>query len=210
MVQLAEMVVKAAGPSVDVATDLHTRLDKHSAIRLARDLEHLKLMWLEEPVPPENIDVMARDHPLDLDPDLRRRKPLSPPRLPQAAREAGGRHHHARHPEVRRAQRVPQDRRDGRPLLDPLRAPQRVARRSARWPRPTSAPRSPTSSILEFHWFNRDYWSTIITENARHHQERLHRDHRHAPASASSSTRKSPRPTSTRARPGSSNGQRTR
>src|SRR6187549_388808 len=41
MVQLAEMVVTAAGPSVDVATDLHTRLDKHSAIRLAQDLEHL-------------------------------------------------------------------------------------------------------------------------------------------------------------------------
>src|SRR6218665_3407287 len=59
MVQLAEMVVKAAGNDVDVATDLHTRLDKHSAIRLARDLEHLKLLWLEEPVPPENIDVMA-------------------------------------------------------------------------------------------------------------------------------------------------------
>ena len=59
MVELAGMVVEAAGQSVDVATDLHTRLDKHSAIRLARDLEPLKLMWLEEPVPPENIDVMA-------------------------------------------------------------------------------------------------------------------------------------------------------
>ena len=59
MVQLAEMVVKAAGKDVDVACDLHTRLDKHSAIRLAKDLEHLQLMWLEEPIPPENIDVMA-------------------------------------------------------------------------------------------------------------------------------------------------------
>src|SRR6476469_863013 len=59
MVQLAEMVVTAAGPTIDVAADLHTRLDKHSAIRLARDLEPLKLMWLEEPVPPENIDTMA-------------------------------------------------------------------------------------------------------------------------------------------------------
>ncbi|MGR3661832.1 MAG: mandelate racemase/muconate lactonizing enzyme family protein [Paracoccaceae bacterium] len=58
MVELAEMVVKAAGPGIEVATDLHTRLDKHSAIRLARDLEPLKLMWLEEPIPPENIDTM--------------------------------------------------------------------------------------------------------------------------------------------------------
>src|SRR4051812_27140064 len=39
MVELAEMVVTAAGPQIDVAADLHTRLDKHSAIRLARDLE---------------------------------------------------------------------------------------------------------------------------------------------------------------------------
>ena len=59
MVQLAEMVVKAAGKDVDVACDIHTRLDKHSAIRLCRDLEHLQLMWVEEPIPPENIDVMA-------------------------------------------------------------------------------------------------------------------------------------------------------
>jgi L-alanine-DL-glutamate epimerase-like enolase superfamily enzyme len=42
MVKLAEMVVEAAGADVEVACDLHTRFDKHSAIRLARDLEHLK------------------------------------------------------------------------------------------------------------------------------------------------------------------------
>ena len=38
MVRLAQMVVEAAGPEVEVACDLHTRFDKHSAIRLARDL----------------------------------------------------------------------------------------------------------------------------------------------------------------------------
>ncbi len=58
MVKLAEMVCEAAGSEVEVACDLHTRLDKHSAIRLARDLEHLNLMWLEEPIPPENVDTM--------------------------------------------------------------------------------------------------------------------------------------------------------
>jgi L-alanine-DL-glutamate epimerase-like enolase superfamily enzyme len=58
MVKLAEMVCEAAGPNVEVACDLHTRFDKHSAIRLAKDLEHLNLMWLEEPVPPENVDTM--------------------------------------------------------------------------------------------------------------------------------------------------------
>jgi L-alanine-DL-glutamate epimerase-like enolase superfamily enzyme len=60
MVKLAEMVVEAAGPDVEVACDLHTRLDKHSAIRLARDLEHLKLMWLEEPSRPKTSTPCAR------------------------------------------------------------------------------------------------------------------------------------------------------
>src|SRR5205809_5310268 len=39
MVRLVEMVTTAAGESVDVAADVHTRLDVHSAVRLARDLE---------------------------------------------------------------------------------------------------------------------------------------------------------------------------
>ncbi len=55
---LVEMVTTAAGKSVDVACDMHTRLDVPSAIRLARDLEQFHLMWLEEPVPAENIDAM--------------------------------------------------------------------------------------------------------------------------------------------------------
>lgn len=58
MVSLAGMVKQAAGKQVDVACDVHTRLDVPSAIRLARDLEPLRLMWLEEPVPPENVDAM--------------------------------------------------------------------------------------------------------------------------------------------------------
>lgn len=58
MVRLAGMVKEAAGKEVDVACDVHTRLDVPSAIRLARDLETLNLMWLEEPVPPENVDAM--------------------------------------------------------------------------------------------------------------------------------------------------------
>ena len=60
MVELAGMVVEAAGPSVDVVTYLHTRLDKHSAIRLAQDFEPLKPMWLEEWVPPEKMTRWPR------------------------------------------------------------------------------------------------------------------------------------------------------
>src|SRR5262245_34112230 len=58
MVELVAMACRAAGPEVAVAADVHTRLDVPSAIRLARDCEQFHLLWLEEPVPPENIDAM--------------------------------------------------------------------------------------------------------------------------------------------------------
>jgi galactonate dehydratase len=58
MVRLVEMVTSAAGKDIAVAADLHTRLDVPSAIRLARDLEPFELLWLEEPVPPENVPAM--------------------------------------------------------------------------------------------------------------------------------------------------------
>ncbi|MCX6017864.1 MAG: mandelate racemase/muconate lactonizing enzyme family protein [Chloroflexi bacterium] len=58
MIQLVEMVTRAAGKDVAVAVDVHTRLDVPSAIRLVQDLAPYHLMWIEEPVPPENIDAM--------------------------------------------------------------------------------------------------------------------------------------------------------
>ena len=62
--ELAEMVDKVAavreavGPTVDVAIDMHGRYDTYAAIRVAQALEPYNLMWLEEPVPPENVDAM--------------------------------------------------------------------------------------------------------------------------------------------------------
>src|SRR4029078_11466612 len=58
MVKIVEIVVAAAGPNIDVAADVHTRLDVTSAIRLARDLEQFHLLWLEKAGPPENIAAM--------------------------------------------------------------------------------------------------------------------------------------------------------
>ncbi|MFO7167817.1 MAG: mandelate racemase/muconate lactonizing enzyme family protein [Chloroflexota bacterium] len=58
MVELVDRVTRIAGKDVAVAADLHTRLDVPSAIRLAKALEPYHLLWLEEPVPPENIDAM--------------------------------------------------------------------------------------------------------------------------------------------------------
>ena len=44
--------------NIDLAVDMHGRYDAGTAKRVAKELEPFKLMWLEEPVPPENIDAM--------------------------------------------------------------------------------------------------------------------------------------------------------
>ena len=42
----------------DLAVDMHARYDEGTGKRVAKELEPFKLMWLEEPVPAENIDAM--------------------------------------------------------------------------------------------------------------------------------------------------------
>ncbi len=44
--------------NIDLAVDMHARYDATTGKRVARELEPFKLMWLEEPVPAENIDAM--------------------------------------------------------------------------------------------------------------------------------------------------------
>jgi galactonate dehydratase len=62
--ELALMVAKVAaireaiGYEMDLAIDLHSRYNTVSGIRIARALEPYRLMWLEEPVPPENVEAM--------------------------------------------------------------------------------------------------------------------------------------------------------
>lgn len=58
MVDKVAEVREAVGPNIDIAVDMHGRYDTHSAIRVARALEPYNLLWLEEPVPPENISAM--------------------------------------------------------------------------------------------------------------------------------------------------------
>jgi galactonate dehydratase len=43
---------------VDMAVDMHGRYDGTTGKRVAKEAEPFKLLWLEEPVPPENIDAM--------------------------------------------------------------------------------------------------------------------------------------------------------
>ncbi len=59
MVNKVEAVRNAVGPGIDVAVDMHGRYDVPTAIRVAQALEPYDLMWLEEPVPPENIQALA-------------------------------------------------------------------------------------------------------------------------------------------------------
>ncbi len=43
---------------IDLAADMHGRYDAGTAKRVAREMEPFRLLWLEEPVPPENVDAM--------------------------------------------------------------------------------------------------------------------------------------------------------
>lgn len=60
MAELAAAVVDAVGDRVDVAFDCHWRYQVADAQRLAHELEPLGLMWLEDPVPPENAQALRR------------------------------------------------------------------------------------------------------------------------------------------------------
>jgi galactonate dehydratase len=62
--EIEHMVAKTAfarenyPKQIDLAADMHGRYDATTGKRVAKELEPFKLMWLEEPVPPENIDAM--------------------------------------------------------------------------------------------------------------------------------------------------------
>src|SRR5690606_19762098 len=45
------------GPNIDICADMHGRYDAVTGMKVAKMLEPLNLMWLEEPIPAENIDA---------------------------------------------------------------------------------------------------------------------------------------------------------
>ena len=59
-VALAEATVEAVSGRAEVAFDLHWRYAPADALRLARALEHLPLLWLEDPTPPQDLESVAR------------------------------------------------------------------------------------------------------------------------------------------------------
>jgi L-alanine-DL-glutamate epimerase-like enolase superfamily enzyme len=60
IVDLISATREAIGYDIDLAIDCHGQFDMGSAITLACAVEPLRLMWLEEPVPAENVDVLAQ------------------------------------------------------------------------------------------------------------------------------------------------------
>ena len=60
IIGLIEGIREAIGYEIDLAIDCHGQFDMASAITLARAVEPLRLLWLEEPVPAENLDALAQ------------------------------------------------------------------------------------------------------------------------------------------------------
>ena len=60
MVDQITAVREAVGPEIDVCVDMHGRYDMTTGEQVAKRMEPLNLMWLEEPIPAENVEAYRR------------------------------------------------------------------------------------------------------------------------------------------------------
>lgn len=58
MIDKVAFVREALPKNIELAVDMHGRYDVGTGKRMAKALEPFRLLWLEEPVPPENVDAM--------------------------------------------------------------------------------------------------------------------------------------------------------
>jgi len=58
MVDKVRFMRESLPSRIELAADMHGRYDLGTAKQVAKELEPFRLLWLEEPVPPENIDAM--------------------------------------------------------------------------------------------------------------------------------------------------------
>jgi L-alanine-DL-glutamate epimerase-like enolase superfamily enzyme len=58
MVSLIGAVHDAVGKDTDIAVDCHWRYNASDVVKLASELEPFRLLWLEDPVPPNNTDAL--------------------------------------------------------------------------------------------------------------------------------------------------------
>jgi galactonate dehydratase len=59
-ISLIEAIRSAVGPDVEILVEMHGRFSPATAIDISRDLEAFKPSWVEEPVPPDNLEAMAK------------------------------------------------------------------------------------------------------------------------------------------------------
>ena len=62
MVSWVKHVRESIPKEMELACDMHGRYDAATAKRVAKELEPFRLLWLEEVVPPENIDALVDIH----------------------------------------------------------------------------------------------------------------------------------------------------
>lgn len=62
MVALIGAVYDAVGLDTDIAVDCHWRYNAGDVIKVARELEPFRLLWLEDPVPPDNVAALKEVH----------------------------------------------------------------------------------------------------------------------------------------------------
>ena len=58
MVSLIGAVYEAVGRDTDIAVDCHWRYNASDVVKVARELEPFRLLWLEDPVPPSNTAAL--------------------------------------------------------------------------------------------------------------------------------------------------------
>jgi L-alanine-DL-glutamate epimerase-like enolase superfamily enzyme len=163
MVEIVDMVTRVAGKDLAVAADVHTRLDVSSAIRLARDLEPYHLLWLEEPVPPENVAAMREV----------KRATTTP--------ICGGENLYLRHgfrdlieqqavdiimPDIPKCGGLSECRKIANmaEIYSIPFAPHNVSSPIGTMASAHVCASVPNFLILEFHWLHRDYWTTITAD----------------------------------------------
>ncbi len=58
MIDKVAFMREALPKTIELAADMHGRYDVGTAKRVAKELEPFRLLWLEEPVPPDNVDAL--------------------------------------------------------------------------------------------------------------------------------------------------------
>jgi len=60
LVKYLERIRAGLGDGIDIAIDFHAKMSPSVATIMCKEIEPLKLLWVEEPCPPENVQAMAR------------------------------------------------------------------------------------------------------------------------------------------------------